>query len=346
MGSLSIPPGGSEREPDRSHANAVARWRTIEVRHLAALVAVAHEGSFRRAADRLGYVQSAISNQIAQLERAAGTRLLDRASGSPAVRLTAAGQVFVDHAERIMARLELARADINSTTHRTDTVRIAGLEQLGPWRFAWILRTFRQRYGFARLSVEDAGDDELNLERLSAGLIDLAVCELPVIDGSFASLPLERDPYVLVVAADSPLARRNNPTTVTELASARLMIPTSGAATNRVAPRLRALGIEPQSRLQPGSAANAQGLVAAGLGEAIVPRAQFDPMNSRTAAIELPAVLPERMLGLVVHTESERSTAIRGFTLVARLSCGLNTKGDSTAVRAGQSRRTPKVPAA
>ena len=88
----------------------------IEIRHLAALEAVAEEGSFRRAAARLGYVQSAISEQIASLERIVGRRLVERSPGAGGVRLTEAGEVLLGHGRAIIARVKAAEADLSALT--------------------------------------------------------------------------------------------------------------------------------------------------------------------------------------------------------------------------------------
>ncbi|HEY3184942.1 MAG TPA: LysR family transcriptional regulator, partial [Gaiellaceae bacterium] len=71
------------------------QWLGIELRHLAALEAVAREGSFRRAATSLGYVQSAISQQIAALEKAVGQRLVERSRGGGPLRLTEVGELVL-----------------------------------------------------------------------------------------------------------------------------------------------------------------------------------------------------------------------------------------------------------
>src|SRR4051794_41848496 len=82
----------------------------VEARHLAALQAIAEERSFSRAAERLGYAQSAVSQQIAALERAAGLKLVERPGGPRPVSLTEAGEIVLRHADRLLARLGGPRA--------------------------------------------------------------------------------------------------------------------------------------------------------------------------------------------------------------------------------------------
>jgi DNA-binding transcriptional LysR family regulator len=86
--------------------------RDLEIRHLIALVAVADERTFGRAAERLGYTQSAISQQIAALERVVGASLFDRPGGPRPVELTPLGRMLVGHAREIIAKAETAANDV------------------------------------------------------------------------------------------------------------------------------------------------------------------------------------------------------------------------------------------
>jgi DNA-binding transcriptional LysR family regulator len=93
-------------------------WPGVELRHLAALEAVAQERSFRGAGVRLGYAQPAISQQIAALEVAVGTRLVERRRGRGGVTLTAAGELLLTHASEIGACLRSARAELAELQER------------------------------------------------------------------------------------------------------------------------------------------------------------------------------------------------------------------------------------
>jgi DNA-binding transcriptional LysR family regulator len=81
------------------------RWTGLELRYLVTLAAVGRESSFSRAADALGYTQSAVSQQISRLEHITGTRLVERPGGPRPVSLTPAGRLLAGHAEAIGARL-------------------------------------------------------------------------------------------------------------------------------------------------------------------------------------------------------------------------------------------------
>src|ERR1041385_3743583 len=90
------------------------RWLGIELRHFLALEAVARERSFAKAAASLGYTQSAVSQQIASLERIVGQRLVERPGGPKPVSLTEAGRLLLTHADAIAAPGAPAQADLDA----------------------------------------------------------------------------------------------------------------------------------------------------------------------------------------------------------------------------------------
>ena len=116
------------------------------MRHLAALEAVAREGSFGRAAEALGYTQSAISQQIQTLERIIGERLLERPGGPRAVSLTEAGRLLLRHAEAIVARLHAAQADMAALVQgQTGALRIGTFQSVGAKVLPELMRRFSTR---------------------------------------------------------------------------------------------------------------------------------------------------------------------------------------------------------
>src|SRR5690242_14941477 len=158
----------------------------LELRHLAALEAVGRTQSFGRAARELGYTQSAISQQIAQLERVVGQRLLIRPGGPKPVRLTEAGELLLRHADAIVAQLDAAQADMAALAEGA----------AGPLRVG-ILQSVGARILPALLRLVDRGE------------LDLSFAELPLPEGPFESREILRDPYVLLVSAKSELAERD-----------------------------------------------------------------------------------------------------------------------------------------
>src|SRR6188768_2486306 len=119
-------------------------WLGVELRHLAALQAVAREGSFGGAAVALGYSQSAVSQQIAALERIVGERLVERPGGPRPVSLTDAGRLLLGHADAIVARLKAAQADVEALLEGgAGHLRVGTFQSVGARILPELLRRFR-----------------------------------------------------------------------------------------------------------------------------------------------------------------------------------------------------------
>lgn len=313
-------PGRELRKSHRTCPDPQPPWQSIAVRHLTALAAVARARSFCRAAEELGYVQSAISSQIAYLEQVVGMRLVERSSGTPVVELTDAGQLFLRHVEEILARFEIAHTDVSSAaTGATGPLRVAGLEQLAPREIAKIMSLFREGHPFARVMIHDA---EAGPAQLRDGTLDLLVYEPPAVQASLTQVVLHKDRYVLLVSADSELAGRSEPLSSAELAALRPIVPSSVARSGRLAGQLTTLGLDPHPLVTPQSVSTAQALVADGLGTALVPHRLVDFGNSATVAVELSHVLADRTIVLGFASEPDRSGPVTGFVRAARLVCG------------------------
>ena len=93
------------------------QWLAIELRHLAALDAVAETGTFGRAAARLGYTQSAVSQQISALEKAIGGAVFDRPGGPRPVRLTPLGKLVLGHARDLATVEDLGTSGVGVQFH-------------------------------------------------------------------------------------------------------------------------------------------------------------------------------------------------------------------------------------
>src|SRR6266705_682501 len=132
----------------------------LDVRRMRVLREVAARGSFSAAADALAYTQSAISQQIAALEREAGTTLVERSARG--VRLTDAGRALVEHADVILARLAGGR------------LRLAAFPSAGASIMPEAIARFRERHPAVELTLEPAEPGPA-LAKLRGGEVDIAL---------------------------------------------------------------------------------------------------------------------------------------------------------------------------
>jgi DNA-binding transcriptional LysR family regulator len=292
-------------------------WSGIEMRHLAALDAVAREGSFRRAAARLGYVQSAISHQIAALESLTGKRLIERSRGTSPLALTPAGEIMLAHTDALIARVRAAQADLAAL----DGSAAAAL-RLGatPDLLARLVPPLLRSYG-APVRLNEMPTKDALLGALARGELDLALAETPLPEGPFDAVPLCADAFLLLLQAGSPLAGRNRPVTSEDLA--RLPLIAHAPTRDHVSEQLRLHGVEPGFVLEAETGTAVQGLVAAGLGAAIVPALVADTRRRETAALAVEeSLVAARTIAAVWSRTQPPRVDPAGFVEAARAACG------------------------
>jgi DNA-binding transcriptional LysR family regulator len=297
------------------------RLLSLELRHLAALTAIVEEGTFAAAARRLGYTQSAVSQQIAALERILGVRLLERPPGRRPLGLTQEGALVLRHGRAMLARAQAVEADLTAATNGTAaTLRLGTYQSVGVHVLPDLLR--RLRASHPRLEVrlrESASDIEL-LELVERGELDLTFCMLPAEEGPFEAVELLADSYVLVVPRGSPLEGRRR-VTIREIASLPLIGFRSCRNDHRIEAQLRARGYEPALVLRSDDNSTVQALVAADIGAALMPRLTVDFRDRRTAFIDVGTLLPPRLVGLVWHRDRELSEGARSLIELAGRVC-------------------------
>jgi DNA-binding transcriptional LysR family regulator len=296
------------------------QWLGVEFRHLAALAAIAEEGSFRAAADSLGYVQSAISQQIAYLERALGARLIDRSRGSQPVALTDAGRVLLDHFEEILVKLGAAWADVEALdAGRAGRVRVG----MTPSVEARIVPEVLPRLGRdTQITVDVTGcDDGEACEALTESRIDAALVSGPLGDGPLVGHRLIEDPLVLLVQADAPLARRGTAPGLAEIGAFALIGRRGSADVAAAFQELEATGVEPRVVYESDDDATVHRLVAKGVGAAIVPALSVDWRDEAVAVLPLDDVLGPRVLTLAWHAERQLTPTLERFCDVTIAAC-------------------------
>jgi molybdate transport repressor ModE-like protein len=292
-------------------------WQAVEFRHLAALSAIAREGSFRGAAESLGYVQSAVSEQIAALEASVGISVLERRRGTAPTALTAAGELLLRHFEEILRCFAAAQADLQELREgRRGPLRIGACESVAVRLLPAIVRELAATIPQVTIELTASGDADQLADLVERGRLDAAFGGLPLPPSSFASRQLLHDPYVLMTPATSPLATASETPTAADLSGLALIGPASAGPDALAETELRAHGIEPRYVLRSDGNATVQALVAAGVGSAIVPRLAADERDERVALLELDSLLPPRSIFLYWQ-ESRLQPALAAFVEAA-----------------------------
>jgi DNA-binding transcriptional LysR family regulator len=298
------------------------RWHGLDLRHLVALKAIADEGSFGRAAERLGYTQSAVSQQIATLERIVGLRLVERPGGPRPISLTEAGRILLRHADAIQARLLAAKADMSALeAGDAGRLRVGTFQSVGARVLPSLLRRFSEERPTVEIVLRETSDERELLELIERGELDLTFWTLPVAPGPYESVELLQDPYVLVVPAGSPLASLRRPPSLKEIALQPLIGFNHCTAMDHVEAQLGSSGRAPTFVFRSDNNGTVQGLVGAGVGVSVAPLLTVDADDASVEIVDLQGRIPPRVIGLVWHADRHRSPAAEAFVESAVAVC-------------------------
>lgn len=167
----------------------------VELRHLAAMAAIAEEGSFGRAAVRLGYTQSTVSQQIAALERAVGGPVFDRPGGPKPVRLTPLGSVVLGQGRELLERARTLADAVDRFKAGDGRIDIGTFQGVSNVILPSVVRRLRDEHPGCdiRLSEEEP-------EQPRIGDLDLLFYD-GRLDGDVDHVKLLDDPYLLVAGA-------------------------------------------------------------------------------------------------------------------------------------------------
>jgi DNA-binding transcriptional LysR family regulator len=295
-------------------------WSALELRHLQALLAVTDEGTFSRAAGRLGYTQSAVSQQISALERMVGAPVFDRPGGPRPVELTEAGRVLVDHARGVLNRLGLAQAELHAiATGERGTVRVGTVQSVGTRVLPELLSRFRaQRPGVEFVLLESPNVTEL-LDAVAEGALDITFTDLAD-DPRFEYRPMLEDPFVLVAPKGSPGAQL--PSVTMQEAAGLPLIGYRTAVCGLLVERLFTATAEaPTFVFRSDDNPTIQGCVASGIGYWVTPLLTVDTDDPSVAVVPIEPAPEPRRIALAWSPSRRGSPAVDTFVAVAEDVC-------------------------
>lgn len=260
----------------------------MELRNINTFLHIAELHSFSSAARELGYSQSAVSSQIAQLETELGTPLFDRVGKT--VRLTDAGQTFQSYARTLLVTAQQAKAALQPARAVSGTLRVALADSVCSTFLPGLLQQFHALCPQVELVLRTATADEM-LRLLGANQIDLAyTLDQPLLLPSLTLAVNVPEPVCFVAPAGHPLAAEKAVPLET-LAQQEFLLTERGMSyRDALDQRLAARGLSIHPYLELGSAALLSQMVERGMGLSFLPEYIVRPALSagRLARLSVP----------------------------------------------------------
>jgi DNA-binding transcriptional LysR family regulator len=165
---------------------------TIDLRQLTTMAAIAEEGTFSRAANRLGYAQASVSKQIGALERALGGRVFDRPGGPRQVQLTPLGAVVLEHGRELLSKADALGDAVERFKCGDGRIDIGTMQSVSNVILPAVIRRLKQEHPTCEIRLSETEQDDAQL-----GDLDLLFYDGPISEDAEQVLLLE-DPYFVV----------------------------------------------------------------------------------------------------------------------------------------------------
>jgi DNA-binding transcriptional LysR family regulator len=292
----------------------VSSLRELEIKHLVAFDAVAAEGTFGRAAERLGYTQSAISQQIASLERLVDGKLFDRPGGPRPVELTPLGEQVLAAARDLLARIDAVAEGIDRfRTGEVGRITVGTFQSISATVLPLVVGRMRLEHPDVEIRAFESDLDHELEEALERGELDVSfvVAELA---GPYERRHLFDDPFVVVAR---PGQFPDGPVALDDLADEPMVGQHANSCQLMNEAGLRAAGLEPHYVFRTNDNGTVAAMVRAGMGIAVMPLLCVEPEDPRIALHPIAPAMPSRSISLAWRADRSMSPVAERFIELA-----------------------------
>lgn len=306
----------------------------MEIRHLEALDAVAATGTFGRAAERLGYTQSAISQQIAALERVLGAPVFDRPGGPRPVELTPLGAQLLEHGRRILTQLDVMSDELDRFRNgEVGMLSIGTFQSASATILPLVVGRLRERYPDLELSVFESDHDQELEGRVESGELDVSFM---VGDGGVdvETRHVITDPFVLIAR---PGQFPPGPVAIADLSVEPMIGQHENSCQLCNEAGLRAAGLVPSYVFRSNDNGTVAAMVRAGMGVAVLPLLCVETEDPRLSIHPLTPAIPDRQINVAWRADRTLAPAVAQFVEIATEVGGVlaETIRDAVSVRVG-----------
>ena len=284
----------------------------MDIRQLRYFIAIAEEGQITAAAKRLQMAQPPLSQQLKQMEDELGVALVERIGKR--IVLTGAGATLYKQALNITHQLEEALTEVKETGDGLRGLLSIGVSALSAYRLPEQIRQYQQHYPLIRYQVWK-GDTQLLSDWLEKRTIEVAIVRLPHSLGNCVTIPLEEEPFVLIVPNGSPLSTKTE-ISMRDVANHPLIMPsTPGLGIYEMLTKeFTRLDVSPHVICECPDISLTVSLVSAGVATALIPHSAWEThKNESIRCLKVTDTTVSSSAAVVWHAERHLSKAARHF---------------------------------